>query len=61
MRNLNQNSGAITGLYFGAGCTAVLHAAQGTDAHRYDVVRFSTFDVNDKRDATSVVFKSWVV
>jgi hypothetical protein len=61
MRNLDQHSGAIASLYFGASCTTVFHAAQRTDTHRYDLVRFSTFDVNDKRDATSVVFKSWVV
>jgi hypothetical protein len=61
MRNLNQDAGAIASLYFGTSCTAVFHAAQRTDAHRYDVMRLATFDVNDKRDATSVVFKSWVV
>ena len=61
MRNLDQYAGAIAGLYFGASCTAMFHAAQCTDAHRNDVVRLATFDVNDKRDATSVVFKSWVV
>ena len=61
MRNLNQYAGAIASLYFGTSCTAVFHAAQRTNAHRNDVVRFLTFDVNDKRDATSVVFKSWVV
>jgi hypothetical protein len=61
MWDLDQYTCTIPGFHFSASGTPVLHAAQRTNAQCDDVVRLATFDVNDKRDATSVVFKSWVV
>jgi hypothetical protein len=59
--NLDEYSGAVARVCLGTRCPAMFHTAQRANAHRHDVVRATTLNVDDERDATSVVFKSWVV
>ena len=61
VRNLDEHSGAVARVCLGASCPAMFHTAQRANTHRHDVVRATTLNVDDERDATSVVFKSWVV
>jgi hypothetical protein len=61
MWNLNEDTCTVSGFYFRSSGTSMLHAAQRANSHCDDVMRLATLNVNDKRDATSVVFKSWVV
>ena len=61
VRNLNEHTSTVAGFDFCTGCSAVLHSTQRTNPHRHNVVRLSTLHVNDKRHATGVVFKAWVV
>jgi len=58
---LQQDSGAVTGVGFGAGCTAVFHAAQRTEPGENDVVRGATLDIDDERHTARVMFEARVV
>jgi hypothetical protein len=61
VRNLDEYTCSVSCFNFGTSGTSMFHSAQRTNTHRHDVMRLTTLDINDKRDATSVMFKSWVV
>ena len=48
MWNLNQDTRAVSGFYLGTSGASVFHTAKRTNAHRNDVMRLATFDINDK-------------
>ena len=61
VRNLDQDAGAVAGVGFGTGGTAMLHALERLQAAIDDVVRGLPAQVREEPDATGIVFKRRVI
>jgi hypothetical protein len=61
VRQLEQNSRAITSVYFAAACSAMLQVEEHLNGFSDDVVRFPSVNVDDKAGSTTLVLALWIV
>jgi len=61
MRDLDQDTGAITGIFLAAAGPAMHKVPEDGERVGNDAMRTSALDVHDKTDATGIVFKSRVI
>src|SRR5687767_6839291 len=61
MRDLQQNTSAVAGVFFTAAGAAVIEVFQHRERLLDDLAGFLTFDIDDETDAASIVLEARVV
>ena len=61
MRHLQQNAGAVAGVFFAAARAAVIEILQHRQRLLDDLVGLFTFDMNDEADAAGVVLETRII
>ena len=59
--NLNQNPGTVAGVFLRTCSTTMLEVNKCLNSFVNNVAAFVTVHIRNKRDATSVMLKGWVV
>jgi hypothetical protein len=61
MRDLDQDSGAVARLRVASARAAMSQVDEDLQSLFNDVVRLLALNINDKTDATGIVFVAWIV
>jgi hypothetical protein len=59
--NLNEDARTVTGIHFGTRRTTMIHVAKSSKTMAHDLMAALALHMNDKIDATGVVFETGVV